>query len=182
MREHVMKKLTKTALKKRLQNCSQGELMDVIQRLYSAVPEAADFLNVEYGDEEYVIGLLDKAKKQVRNEFFPARGLGRLSLSTAKGTIRTFGRICEDPAQYLDLQLYYVECGIEFTNEYGDINEAFYNSMESMYRDVINALICIGDDALTDRFRARLKAAVDDTRNIGWGFHDCLNDAYQALG
>ena len=42
-----MKKLAKVVLKKRLQNCTQEELMDVIQRLYSAVPEAADFLNVE---------------------------------------------------------------------------------------------------------------------------------------
>ena len=25
--------------------------------------------------------------------------------------------------------LFYVECGIEFTNMYGDINEAFYYSM-----------------------------------------------------
>ena len=176
-----MKKLTGTALKKRLRECSQEELIDMVQRLYGAVPEAADFINVEYGDADYVVGLLQKAKKQVRYEFFPDRGLGRCSLSKAKEVIRSFSHVCKDPALYLDLQLYYVECGIEFTNEYGDIDERFYNSMESVYRNVIVTLNNLGDETLTSRFRDRLKAAVDDAKNTGWGFYDGLYDDYGML-
>ena len=176
-----MKKLTGTALKKRLRECSQEELIDLVQRLYGAVPEAADFINVEYGDVGYADDLLQKAKKQVRHEFFPDRGLGRCSLSKAKEVIRSFGHVCKEPALYLDLQLYFVECGIEFTNEYGDIDERFYNSMEGMYRDVIDTLISLEDEALTSRFRDRLKAAVDDSENIGWGFYDELYDDYGML-
>ena len=33
--------------------------------------------------------------------------------------------------------LYYVEMGVQFTNAYGDIDEAFYNSMESMYERAV---------------------------------------------
>ena len=29
--------------------------------------------------------------------------------------------------------LFYVECGVGFTNEYGDFNERLYNSMASVY-------------------------------------------------
>ena len=86
-----MKKITKTALKKQLQTQSQGELIDLVLMLYSTVPEAVDYINIEYGGEEYAHELLSKAKRQVRNEFFPARGMGRLSLSTAKAAIRDFG-------------------------------------------------------------------------------------------
>ena len=176
-----MKKLNSTALKKRLRECSQEELIDLIQRMYASVPEAADIINVVYGDAEYIAALLTKAKKQVRNEFFPDRGLGRCSLSQAKETIRAFGRVCNDPALNLDLQLYYVENGIEFTNVYGDINERFYISMEGMYRDVIDTLINMEDEELKALFRDRLKAAVDETENVGWGFHDGLYDAYMML-
>lgn len=176
-----MKKLTGAALKKRLRECSQGELVDLVQRLYEAVPEASDFINVEYDDGGYADDLLQKAKKQVRHEFFPDRGFGRCSLSKAKDVIRSFGHVCKDPALYLDLQLYYVECGIEFTNEYGDIDERFYNSMESMYHDVIVTLNNLGDETLTSRFRDRLKAAVDDAKNTGWGFCDGLYDDYGML-
>ena len=176
-----MKKLTGAALKKRLRECSQGELVDLVQRLYEAVPEASDFINVEYDDGGYADDLLQKAKKQVRHEFFPDRGFGRCSLSKAKDVIRSFGHVCKDPALYLDLQLYYVECGIEFTNEYGDIDERFYNSMESVYRNVIATLINLEDEVLTSRFRNRLKAAVDDAKNTGWGFCDGLYDDYGML-
>lgn len=176
-----MKKITKTALKKQLQTQSQGELIDLVLRLYSTVPEAVDYINIEYGGEEYAHELLSKAKRRVRNEFFPARGVGRLSLSTAKATIRDFGRVCRDPAQYIDLQLYYVECGVEFTNTYGDIDAPFYNSIERMYQDVIDALNTLADDSLTQLFYDRLKTIVDDTRDIGWGFHDGLRDTFSEL-
>jgi hypothetical protein len=31
--------------------------------------------------------------------------------------------------------LFYVEMGVRYTNQYGDINESFYTSMESMYEN-----------------------------------------------
>ena len=117
----------------------------------------------------------------MRHEFFPDRGFGRCSLSKAKEVIRSFGHVCKEPALYLDLQLYFVKCGIEFTNAYGDIDERFYSSMEGMYCDVVDTLNRLGDEALTSRFRDRLKAAVDDSENIGWGFYDELYDDYGML-
>ena len=82
---------------------------------------------------------------------------------------------------YIDLQLYYIECGVEFTNTYGDIDEPFYNSMERMYRDVINALNTLSDDSMTQMFYDRLKAIVEDTSDIGWLFHDGLRDTFSEL-
>lgn len=173
-----MKKMSKNALAKQLQSRAQPELVDMIMRLYSAIPEAADYLIIELGGEDYELELLAKAKKKVRNEFFPARGLGRLSLSIAKAAIKDFGRVSKNPANYIDLQLYYVECGVEYTNTYGDIDERFYNSMESVYQDVIDMLENMDDEEMIRRFHDRLRAAVDDTSNIGWGFHDYLTEAY----
>lgn len=59
-----MKKLTSTELKKRLRECSQDELIDLVQRLYGAVPGAADLINFIYGDADYVAALLTNAKKR----------------------------------------------------------------------------------------------------------------------
>lgn len=36
--------------------------------------------------------------------------------------------------------LFYVEQGVEFTNEYGDINEQFYISMEDMYERALKLM------------------------------------------
>ena len=177
----MSKKLTAAQLKKLLKECSQDELIYLISRLYKAVPEAADFINVELGDQEYISGLLEEAKKKVRKEFFPNRGYGRLSLSTAKSAISSFKRVCTDPVMIIDLQLYYVECGVEFTNSYGDINESFYSSMERMYWAVIETLNKSDDERLYQLFSERLKAVVDDSSGIGWGFYDGLCDSYYSL-
>lgn len=33
-------------------------------------------------------------------------------------------------------------------------------------------------ERILDKFSARAKAIVDNTRNVGWGFHDYLADVY----
>ena len=80
-----------------------------------------------------------------------------------------------------DLQLYYVECGVEFTNTYGDINESFYSSMGNMYWTVIEAINKSDDRKLYETFADRLKAVIEETEDIGWGFYDGLCDSYYSL-
>ena len=75
----------------------------------------------------------------------------------------------------IDLMLYYVECGVEFTNDYGDIDENYYLSLERAYRD---SLYLIDKHLLHDTFKDRALKVVHDTENIGWGFHDTLGDFY----
>lgn len=48
--------------------------------------------------------------------------------------------------------IYYVECGVELTNEYGDIDESYYSSVENVYE---NAVQLMGIYSLHDKFQAR---------------------------
>ncbi|MTI85656.1 MAG: hypothetical protein FH756_17605 [Firmicutes bacterium] len=61
---------------------------------------------------------------------------------------------------------------MEFTNTYGDITDNFYYSVESVYASITDMLGKVKDGKLIDEFQPRLKAIVDDTDEIGWGFHD----------
>ncbi|MCD5425207.1 MAG: DUF6155 family protein [Methanosarcinaceae archaeon] len=74
-----------------------------------------------------------------------------------------------------DLLLYYVECGVEFTNDFGDINENFYISIENAYE---TSLKLIDEERILSKFKNRVFKVVNETRNIGWGFHDCLCEVY----
>lgn len=69
--------------------------------------------------------------------------------------------------------LYYVENCIEFTNDYGDIDETFYNSATSVYRQIIKEINAAGL-TIYEKFATCLKACVDATSGIGWGSHDEL--------
>ena len=157
------------------------ELIDIICKLCKSSEEAKNQINLMLGNDSFVDDALEETKRKIRNQFFPARGVGKLNLSKAKSDISAFKKICRDPAKPLDLQLYYAECGIEFTNEYGDINESFYNSIGGMYEKVAQELIKTGNKELIVEFEPRLKKATEDTYYIGWGFGDWISDSYSEI-
>lgn len=74
-----------------------------------------------------------------------------------------------------DLMLAYVELGVRFTRTYGDINEPFYRSMESMYSSALQWIVKHG---LADAFRPRAEAILTATRGMGYWFHDTLSDTF----
>ena len=125
--------------------------------------------------EAGMIEVFEKYKKIVENEFFPTRGFGKVRLSTARKAISDFKKISTSNTDISDIMLFYVENGVEFTNEYGDIDEAFYMSIESMYQTALK-FICKAN--LLDDFYERCQAIVNNTANIGWGFHDGLSDTF----
>lgn len=172
------KKLTVTQIKKELSKLPKEELIDIICRLCKASKEDIDQVNLFLGNDSFVDEALEEAKKKVRNQFFTNRGFGRLNLTDAKSAISKFKKVYNDPVRVIELQLYYVECGIEFTNTLGDISESFYNSMAGMYETVVKSLIKTEDSQLIEKFMPRLKKALDDTEGIGWGFHDDLYDSF----
>lgn len=175
------KAMTAIQIKKEMLTRSKEELVEIICKLGKSSKEANDLLNLLLGNDSILEDALEDAKKKIRNQFFPKRGLGRLNLATAKSAITAFKKICDDPEKVIDLQLFYVECGVEFTNEYGDINESFYSSMERMYETAIKSLIKTKNTSLTEKLMPRLKKIVNDVSGIGWGFYDDLYDSFSLL-
>ncbi|MBI3190541.1 hypothetical protein HYZ41_02455 [archaeon] len=81
--------------------------------------------------------------------------------------------------EIIDLMIFYVEEGTRFTLKFGDINENFYNSMERMYRDVIEMLL--ENSEYGKEFHSCMKRLVVITDGMGWDYHDGLNNACQKL-
>jgi len=70
--------------------------------------------------------------------------------------------------------LYYVEVGCRFTDEYGDINEPFYNNMESMYESALKFIAKNKEQQqYSERCHQIAKNAVE-----GWGFRDQLEGLF----
>lgn len=124
--------------------------------------------------------MYNQAKKKVQNEFFPDRGLGKLRLAEAKKAISTFEKTTGDKERTLDLMMFYVEMGVEFTLAFGDIHDRFYESIESMYAKVTKE--CDENETYYNLFSQRLEQVIHQTMGIGWGFHDCLCDLYYSIG
>ncbi len=152
-------------------------MIDDIAHLFSNLDAVRDYYSISLGaghDE----GLLARYKSVIQQEFFPARGYGQARLSVARRAIADYKRLSTSIEGLVDLMLFYVEMGVKFTNAYGDIDESFYESMESMYGQAAKLVV---EHGLQDQFVPRCQAIVADTTNIGWGFHDNLSLIYGEL-
>jgi hypothetical protein len=161
-------------ISKYLKSLSKDELITEIKKLHKLFSDVREYYQVELtagGEEE----LLKRYKKIVKDEFLPDRGWGDAKLSMARKAVNDFVKLSKNNRNAADIMIYYVEIGVKYTNAYGDINEPFYASMEKMYQKAVYYVI---EHGLKDVFVERLKKMVENTENIGWGFHDDLGDMF----
>ncbi|ASA19484.1 DUF6155 family protein [Paenibacillus donghaensis] len=165
-------------LKEYLKGTPQPELISIIMDCYKLNDDVKKYFQLKLRPEEALNQLFEEAKRKIAHEFYPERGMPKMRLAQAKKAITEFSKLTDDFSKQIDLMLFYVEQGVQFTTDYGDIDERFYNSMESVYSQLIGKLIDYDDIELYQVFQKRLKAAVDNTYNYGWGFHDGLISEY----
>ena len=161
-----------TDIKKELRKLDKEKLVELVVDLYKKNKSVKEFLDFYVNPNEKELFL--KYKDKVYEAFYPKRG-NRFKLSDGKKAISDFKKLEASKELLSELMLFYVETGVEFTNEFGDIDEPFYNSVASVYS---NALKLMCTENILDKFADRAKKIVDDTSGIGWGFHDELGYIY----
>ncbi len=169
-----MSKPTIREVRKYLEAKSHADLVSDIVLFCTQFDGVKEYYSTQLG-HGYSEDLLEKYKAIVRKEFFPARGFGQARLSIARKAINDYKKVSRNLPGLVDLMLFYVEMGVRYTNEYGDIHEGFYTSMESVYD---GALKMITANGLQAQYQTRCYKAVTDTHGMGWGFHDTLSHMY----
>lgn len=179
-RRNAMAELTE--IRRHLELSENKELVRLILELAKLRKDNAAWLETKlFGSEKHAESI-DYYKQKILSGFYTRSGGPQIKLSEAKRAISDFKKASKDNTFLIDLMIFYVETGTEFTRKYGDIDERFYSSMENMYGDAVEFLNKIGDAALIERFRQRLEDIVTKTDGMGWGYHDTLGDIYEGLG
>lgn len=97
----------------------------------------------------------------------------KFKLSVGKKAIADYFRASKDELGKLELQMHYLEQGNECTLNYGDIDERFYSSLESMFASIL-ASLKKQRSSEHEKYLARLRVVVSSSRKMGWGYHDCI--------
>jgi len=159
--------------------------MALVKDLYETSVDNRDFLHARFQAEEDSGPALEKYRRRIVDEFFTRRGLmGKLRLSEARKAIRDYRKATGNLAGKIELMLTYVENGTEFTQQFGDIDEAFYGSLESVCNAVCNdmvALLLKEGTELHPRFRERIQHLDDHADRIGWGYGDNLRETVRSV-
>ena len=161
-----------TDIKKELKKLDKDKLIGLIADLYKKNKSVQEFLDFYVNPNERE--LFEKYRDKVFVAFYPKRGY-KLKLKDGKKAISDFKKLGPSTDLLADLMLFYVETGVQFTNDFGDIDEGFYSSMATTY---VAALTLMRKENLLDKYADRASKVVSDTSGIGWGFHDYLCDVH----
>jgi len=155
-----------------LKKLEKEELFKLLVELASLNKDNASFLQLKLQNkpEEAITHYKKKIKDALWQE--------KTNLREARKALIDFKKISTNPEHLLELMVFYVENGEKIDNEYGDMYEAFYSSMETMFDQIIKTLN--SNPNLIPKFKWRLDTIIERSCE-GWGHKDTLEDIYEEL-
>ena len=164
-------------IKRELKDFSSAGLLAIIADLYKLNKTNQNFLRTRFLRSA---DALLPYKAAIRKAVCPDPGRNqRLRLAEGRQAIRDYKKALGDAEGLLELMVHFVECGNEFTRAYGDIDEPFYISVETVFENAVRLLLAEKNTALYDAFTPRLQAVVDMSDCVGWGYHESLERIFE---
>lgn len=168
------------AVKQYIKDWKASEITDLLKNLYDISPENRIFIDARVQETCGGDAALATYRSRIVEQFFPKRGFGKLKLGEARKAIRDYHKATGNVTGTAELLMTYVENGAQFTRQYGDIDERFYNSVESALDELATLLKGSGRD-LYFQFNERLGEVKQLADGIGWGFSDYIADVVDEL-
>jgi hypothetical protein len=151
------------------------QIVTLVSDLYRLSKENQAFLHARFGVGDDPLG---PYKKIIDACIYPDILRNKpVQISKAKHAISSYTKAVGDPRGEAELMIFFVERGNDFTLDFGDIDEAFYDALNGMYRQAIDKVLSLPEEDRQE-FRNRLKEIATSSSGIGWGYHDNLCDDY----
>lgn len=159
-----------------LNKVSHRDLLGLVGDLYALRKENQDFLNARFLNDDSTLAPYKEAIERYISPAEPWKNPVKISL--ARRAISDYRKAIGDPHGLAELMLFYVECGVSFTLEFGDIDEPFYDSVVRVFSDGMRMLDRCDQDVI-DKLLPRFAGAVHSTAEMGWGFYDSLRETFE---
>lgn len=161
-----------------LSGFSSTQLLGIVQDLYHFSEPNAAFMQARFLSDGTNADHLTVYKKRIQQAISPKQPWKQnVRLAEGRRAITDFKKANGNISDTLNLMVYYVKCGNDFTLEFGDIDEAFYNSMGSMFSKVVQILLEQHDQNLLAEFLPTLEAEFHRVDGkMGWGYPDELSE------
>jgi len=171
-----------SAARRHLATLDKPALLALVKDLYDFDTENRDFIQARCQPADSGGEVLETYRKKIVEQFFSKRadGIGELKLGVARKAIRDYRKATGSLSGTVELLMTYVETGAEFTHDYGDIDERFYNSIESALEELAGLLRREAQE-LYPQFSERLAIVEQMAQGIGWGFGDFVADVVWQL-
>lgn len=158
-------------LRSELSALSMADLVDLVVDLCEDNRDAANFCRSRMGKAEP-----DWYRREIRRCVWPDMiEKEEFDFERGRNLVEAYRKATQDWPGTIDLMLHFVEQGNQCTLDYGDIDAGFYEELEEMFEEAVQALT-EHPECLTEETRHRIATIRDETENIGWDYHDTLTD------
>ena len=171
-----MSKSTKAALSKYLKERSKAELEKEVKKLYDKFSVVKTYYEMEFTTDTTKI--VKAYKQKIYKEYFKRSGApGNGSSNTSRKVITDFKKIAVFQKDVIELLLYRVETMLDYAG-YGDLNEAFYNSLTRSFDE---ACQLIANERLEEDFKGDCERLMNDAYSVGWGVYGAMEYSYSQV-
>lgn len=166
------KKPTWTNIKSILAKKETPELLMLVKDLYALNKNNKTFIEARYLAGE---NTLEPFKKRIEDALYPDVMKDKpVSFSVGRKAISDYKKATKDADGTIELMILYVSTGTQFTLDYGDMYDEFYDSLISMFHSILKLLVK-AESKTQDKFVAELSDIANSVRGIGWGYYDDLS-------
>ena len=154
---------------------TKAEIIEMVLELYSARKEAKEYLEFYACPDEK--GKLEEYKSIIREEFYPKRRREpQTRFSVCRKAVADFKKLKPSADALAVLMVSYMEWATQFTYDYGDMWEQYYDSVENNFDKTVKHIAANG---LWEKYDKRLQQCVKWSDGNGYGFADAVADMYE---
>ncbi len=166
-------------IQKKLSPLSKAEILRLIGDLYESNDNNRRFLSARLMKGEVSP---KKYREQIHAALYPDWNSGDtgVRIADARKAISDFQKASKDSGGTIDLMIYFLEVGTNMIETFGMDYEQFYDSMESMFRRVVNRLRGKDKGLLSGTIK-RLQKIEMASRDTGYGYGDSLAEMMDDL-
>ena len=169
-----MRKSTKTELSKYLKQSTKAELEKEVKKLYDKFKEVKQYYEIEFTTDTTKI--VETPKKKIYKEYFTSRGYpGKGRSNISRKVITDFKKISIFQKDVIELLLYRVEVMLDYAG-YGDMGEAYYNSLARSFDEACRLM---ESEHLVADFKQDCERLREAAYNIGWGVSDAMDYSFE---
>lgn len=172
-----------TDIDKQLQELSTEDIIKLMKGLHDLSQQNKAWLRAKLLPVAQDTKYLEDCRRKVANFVYKeTKGMPSMPrFREAKKVISEYRKSTSDLRGTLDLMLTYLERGHEFTLDFGDIDEAFYDKLINILEHfAIELRRSPAKYELYEQFRPRL-IAIRKNSNIGWGYGDFIQETVDEL-
>jgi len=171
-------------IRKELKTKSVDQLIEIIKGLYNLSAANKAHLRKQFSESPQDPAFLEKCRKEIIAAIYPPRRKypDLPNFRAARKAVNAYKKATGDQQGTIDLLLTYVERGTAFTKDFGDIDEPFYERLETALFNAVDLIKTSPTRVqLYAHFQPRFINLQHEAGWMGWGYGDSINEAVADL-